>query len=47
MNNIYYESLVLEQQINYFILESNYGSICEAEEKKSILEKIKDFLVFE
>lgn len=43
MHDVYYESLILEQQINYFILESNYGSICEAEQKKSILEKIKDF----
>lgn len=44
MYNVYYESLLLEQQINYFILESNYESICEAEQKKSILERIKDFL---
>lgn len=44
MNNIYYESVILEQQIKYFILENNYESICEAEQKKSILERIKDFL---
>lgn len=44
MYNAYYKSVIFEQQLNYFILENNYESICEAEQKKSILEKIKDFL---
>ena len=38
INNIYYESLILEQKLNYFILESRYNEIVLNE---SIADKLK------
>lgn len=40
-----YESIILEQQVNYFILENKYISLNEASDKKGILSKIKNFIV--
>lgn len=52
MNNIYYESLILEQKLNYFILESRYNEIAINESigdklksaKKFISDRIKDLI---
>lgn len=39
-----YESVILEQQVNYFILENKYISLNEAN-SKGILSKIKNFII--
>jgi hypothetical protein len=52
MNNIYYESLILEQKLNYFILESRYNEMVLNESigdklksvKKWIAERFKDLI---
>ena len=52
MNNIYYESLILEQKLNYFILESRYNEMVLNESvgdklksaKKFISDRIKDLI---
>lgn len=52
MNNIYYESLILEQKLNYFILESRYNEMILNESigdklkstKKFISDRIKDLI---
>lgn len=43
MNIVYYESVILGQQINYFILENKYG-VLNKSDNTSRLDKIKKFI---
>lgn len=45
MNNIYYESLILEQKLNYFILESRYNEMVLNESITDKLKNVKKWII--